>query len=147
MVRSETRRAQDQALQSLHLSWKRAALVLIGTVAYLLGFAPLYGASRAGVATLAALPVVAAGFLLGLRAGLIVGLLSLPVNALLMHLAGQSVRDALSVEHRPGPLMVARERAEAKFRTALQNVLTNSAAYSDDLDTPMMEQFQRFTPP
>src|SRR5439155_5273780 len=87
MMRSETRRAQDQVMRSLLLAWSRAALILTAAVAYLLGFAPLYGAWGAGVAALSALPVVAAGFLLGLRAGLIIGLLSLPVNALLMHLA------------------------------------------------------------
>jgi signal transduction histidine kinase len=107
MMRSKTRRAQDQVLRSLLLAWSRAALILTAAVAYLLGFAPLYGAWGAGVAALSVLPVVAAGFLLGLRAGLIIGLLSLPVNALLMHLAGQPVWDVLSAEQGPGPLMVA----------------------------------------
>jgi hypothetical protein len=59
------------------------------------------------VTTLSALPVGAAGFLLGRRAGLIIGLLSLPVNALLLHLAGLPVEDVLSAEHGSGPMMVA----------------------------------------
>jgi len=106
MILSETRSAQDHVLRSLLLAWTRAALILTAAMVYLLGFAPLYGAWGAGVAALSALPVVAAGFLLGLRAGLIIGILSLPVNALLMHVTGQPVWDVLSAEHGPGPLTV-----------------------------------------
>jgi hypothetical protein len=55
-------------MSALLLAWSRAVLILTAAVAYLLGFAPLYGAWGAGVAALSALPVVAAGFLLGLAA-------------------------------------------------------------------------------
>jgi hypothetical protein len=68
-------------------------------VAYLLGFAPLYSAWGAGVVALSALPIVAAGFLLGLLTGLIIWVLSLPVNALLWHLAGQPVWEMLSAAY------------------------------------------------
>jgi signal transduction histidine kinase len=106
MPKHDRRSKQEMVMRSLLLAWARAALIWTATVAYLLGFAPLYDIWGAGVAALSALPVVMAGFLLGLRAGLIIGLLSLPVNALLLHLAGLPVEDVLSAEYGSWPMMV-----------------------------------------
>ncbi len=69
MVISETRNVQDHVMPSRLLALMRAALTLTAAVAYLLGFAPLYSVWGAGVVALSALPVVAAGFLLGLVQG------------------------------------------------------------------------------
>jgi hypothetical protein len=69
MVLFETRNVQNQLLRSLPLAWTRPGLILTVAVAYLLGFAPLYGAWGAGVAAPSALPVVVAGFFLGLGFG------------------------------------------------------------------------------
>jgi len=64
----------------------RAALALGTWAAYLLAFIPLYRVVGQTVATLAMLPVSVIGWLFGMRAGLLAGLLVFPLNMLLVSL-------------------------------------------------------------
>ncbi|HEX5502215.1 MAG TPA: EAL domain-containing protein [Thermomicrobiales bacterium] len=66
----------------------RVALVVGVTFAYALAFVPLAGVAGGGAAALAALPVMVAAAAFGARAGLAAGLLALPLNTLLLNLAG-----------------------------------------------------------
>jgi PAS domain S-box-containing protein len=76
-------------------TWLRLAIG-IGTLAvYALAFVPLYRIASAGVVALALLPVVAAGWLLGGRAGLLGGLLATLLNTLLLNLVGEKGWDVL----------------------------------------------------
>jgi putative methionine-R-sulfoxide reductase with GAF domain len=65
------------------------------TVGYLLLFWLCFAIFAAGAAALAVLPVALAGWLLGRRAGFIAGLLSIPLNTLLLNLAGIHGWDAI----------------------------------------------------
>jgi thiamine transporter ThiT len=49
--------------------------------AYILAFRPLYSIVGILAGALVVMPIVAVGWLLGLRGGLLVGVLSLPLNA------------------------------------------------------------------
>jgi PAS domain S-box-containing protein len=73
-------------------------------VAYVAGFIPLYHLAGTDVLQLALALVVAIGYLLGFWPGLLAGLLSFPLNALLLKLAGE---DAWQVLTRPGSLQIA----------------------------------------
>ncbi len=64
----------------------RLAALCAVIVAYLLLFAPLEHAWGSVTEALSVVPVVMAGWLFGLRAGVGVALLGLPVNAALFHL-------------------------------------------------------------
>jgi len=64
----------------------RLAALLAVVVAYLLLFAPLEHAWGAAAEALSVVPVVVAAWLFGLRAGVGVALLGLPLNAALFHL-------------------------------------------------------------
>jgi len=64
----------------------RLTILLIVIAAYLLLFAPLDHAWGAAAEDLSVVPVVVAGWLFGLRAGVGVALLGLPLNAALFHL-------------------------------------------------------------
>jgi PAS domain S-box-containing protein len=64
----------------------RIALSVAAWVAYLIAFFSLYYLVGAGANALAAIPVILTGWLLGFRAGLLSGLLALPLNLLLFYL-------------------------------------------------------------
>lgn len=80
----------------------RTTLILVVVAIYVLVFVLLYPHLGSGVATLAVLPVVLAGWLLGARAGLLTGLLSFVLNTLLLNLAGVVGWDAV-LRERGGP--------------------------------------------
>ncbi len=61
----------------------RIYLVMGSVVAYVLSFVPIYSAVGGVAGSLTVLPVVTAGWLLGLSTGVLFGLLSLPLNFLL----------------------------------------------------------------
>src|SRR5262245_55416180 len=75
----------------LRARWFRVLLVVGALLMYALLFVPIYHAVPAGpsLIALAAGPIVLAGWLLGFRGGLIVGLLFFPLNILLLNLAGE----------------------------------------------------------
>ena len=62
---------------------RRVVFSLAAVSAYVLAFFPLYRLTGTGAAALATVPVVALAWLWGLRGGLIVGFLTLPLNTLL----------------------------------------------------------------
>ncbi len=80
----------------------RVALVLGAVGVYVLAFFPLYRLAGAGVSALAAVPVIAVGGLLGARAGLLAGLLSFPLNTLLLNLVGYQPGGWAAVIHAGG---------------------------------------------
>ncbi|MBN1234455.1 MAG: PAS domain S-box protein [Methanotrichaceae archaeon] len=66
-------------------SWsskKKAALVLAAVFAYMIAFLPIYSSIGDAAGAIYMLPVVIAGWLFGVRGGLLLGLLSIPVNVL-----------------------------------------------------------------
>ena len=69
------------------------SLAAVGT--YVLAFFPLYQLNGPGTAALATVPVVVLAWLWGLRGGLIVGFLTLPLNTLLFNLVGLEGWDAV----------------------------------------------------
>ena len=62
----------------------RVALVAASAVFYGLTFLPLYAHLGPGVVSLSAVPVALAGWLFGLRAGLLAGALAFPLNTVLL---------------------------------------------------------------
>lgn len=71
--------------------WKRFALGAAAVAVYAGAFIPLYRESGVGVSALAIFPVVILGWLFGSWGGLLAGLLSVPLNAVLLqavHLPG-----------------------------------------------------------
>ncbi|RME47614.1 MAG: PAS domain S-box protein, partial [Chloroflexi bacterium] len=71
-------------------------VLAIGTVAiYTAIFFPLYHVMDGGAAALSVIPVAAAGWLFGLRAGVLAGVLAFLFNTLLLNLAGQPGWDAV----------------------------------------------------
>ena len=64
-------------------------------VAYILAFVLLYPMLGPGVMSLSGLPVIVAGSSLGLRSGLLAGLLLFPLNTLLLNLTGQAGVDVV----------------------------------------------------
>ena len=73
----------------------RLAITSAATITYLVAYFPLRSLIGEGAAIAATLPVVVAGSLLGLWAGLISGLLHLPLNLLLSAAAGISASESL----------------------------------------------------
>ena len=73
----------------------RLAISVAATITYLVAYFPLSSLIGEGAAIAATLPVVVAGSLLGLWAGLISGLLHLPLNLLLSATAGISASESL----------------------------------------------------
>jgi signal transduction histidine kinase len=73
---------------SAKLSWKRVLIVLFMTAVYMAFFLSLYTRSGPAMISLSFLPVVAAGWLLGLRLGILIGAAMFPLNFLLLTLAG-----------------------------------------------------------
>ena len=84
----------------------QAALTLGIWAAYVLAFIPLYHLVGAAVSALAILPVVAMGGLGGMRAGLLAGLLTFPLNVLLTTLAGEAGWDVMVREGLPGSVLL-----------------------------------------
>jgi len=76
----------SQALKPHFESWsfkKKAVFVLAAVFAYMIAFLPIYTSIGDVAGAIYMLPAVAAGWLFGVRGGLLVGLLSIPVNILL----------------------------------------------------------------
>ncbi len=73
----------------------RIIIILGISGAYALVFFPLFHWRGADVGSLSVFPVIAAGLLLGLRGGLLTGLLAYPLNTLLLNLAGRPGWDAI----------------------------------------------------
>ena len=67
---------------------RRVLFSLTAVSAYVLAFFPLYQLNGPGTAALATAPVIALAWLWGLRGGLIVAFLTLPLNTLLFNLVG-----------------------------------------------------------
>ena len=74
---------------------RRVVFSLAAVSAYVLAFFPLYRLNGPGAAALATIPVVALAWLWGLRGGLIVGILTFPLNTLLFNLVGLEGWDAV----------------------------------------------------
>lgn len=69
--------------------WKYTVIVFGMAGAYALAFSPLYKLAGEVVAIFTVIPVMTAGWLLGRRAGILAGLLGIPLNILTFTLAGQ----------------------------------------------------------
>ncbi|MDP2955047.1 MAG: ATP-binding protein [Longimicrobiales bacterium] len=69
--------------------WRRLALAALPVVIYAVAFVPLYRQGGTGVLALALFPVVILGWLFGAWGGLLAGVLSVPLNALLLVLVGE----------------------------------------------------------
>lgn len=70
-------------------------LVTFSSALYGAAFIPLSNALGPGVAALSALPVVVTGWALGLRMGIIGGILAFPLNTLLLNLTGDGGWDVV----------------------------------------------------
>jgi signal transduction histidine kinase len=75
---------------SAKLSWKRVLIVLLITAGYVTLFVALHGRFGVAMISLSFLPVVAAGWLLGLRMGVLVAAAMLPLHILLLNLLGSN---------------------------------------------------------
>ena len=69
--------------------WRRAALAAVPVLVYAVAFVPLFRQGGTGVLALALFPVVILGWLLGAWGGLLAGVLSVPLNAMLLILVGE----------------------------------------------------------
>lgn len=69
--------------------WKRLGLASVPVVVYVAAFLPLYREGGTAVLALALFPVVVLGWLFGAWGGLLAGVLSIPVNALLLVAVGE----------------------------------------------------------
>ncbi|GMV07711.1 MAG: hypothetical protein AMXMBFR53_39860 [Gemmatimonadota bacterium] len=69
--------------------WRRLALAVVPVAVYALAFVPLFRQGDTGVLALALFPVVILGWLFGAWGGLLAGVLSVPLNALLLVLVGE----------------------------------------------------------
>ena len=69
--------------------WRRFALAGAAVAVHAIGFIPIYQQSGAGVSALSIFPVVIIAWLFGAWGGLVAGLLALPLNALLLLMAGE----------------------------------------------------------
>lgn len=69
--------------------WRRVALAFLAVAVYMAAFIPLFRAGDTGVLALALFPVVILGWLFGSWGGLLAGVLSVPLNALLLILVGE----------------------------------------------------------
>jgi PAS domain S-box-containing protein len=84
----------------------KAAFVVGTWVAYALAFIPLYHLVELTVAALALLPVVVTGWLFGMRAGLLAGLLTFPLNMLLTTLVSGTGWDMMTPEGLFGSIII-----------------------------------------
>lgn len=69
--------------------WKRLVLAVLALLVYAAAFIPLYRQGGVGVSALAIFPVVILGWLFGAAGGLVAGVLSVPLNALLLRAVGE----------------------------------------------------------
>jgi len=84
----------------------RVMLALASWVVYALAFIPLYYLAGPPVAALAVLPVAATGWLLGMPAGVLAGLLAFPLHILLLSLVGEAGWDLMTREGLPVSLVM-----------------------------------------
>lgn len=70
--------------------WRRLALGLLVVVIYVVAFIAMYQEAGTGVLALAIFPVVIIGWLFGAWGGLLAGVLSAPLNALLLSAQGEA---------------------------------------------------------
>jgi PAS domain S-box-containing protein len=84
----------------------QVAFALGSWVAYALAFIPLYHWLGIGVAALGILPVAAMGWLFGMRAGLLAGLLTFPMDMLLTTLAGGAGWDMITPVGMSGSVII-----------------------------------------
>lgn len=70
-------------------AWRRVALAVLALAVYAVAFIPLYGRAGVGVSALSIFPVVILGWLFGAWGGLLGGVLSVPLNAVLLSLVGE----------------------------------------------------------
>ncbi len=68
---------------------RESACLVAPILAFAAAFPPLYALAGASVGALAALPVAVAAWTRGVRAGLLLALLTIPLNTLLLNLVGQ----------------------------------------------------------
>lgn len=73
---------------SAKLSWKRVFAVLAMTAVYIALFLWFYPSFGSAMISLSFLPVVTAGWLMGLRTGVVVAVLTLPLHLLLLNAVG-----------------------------------------------------------
>src|SRR5262245_24830055 len=76
-------------------SQQRLLIVLASVVIYTVAFFPLYQASGAGIAALALVPTIIAGWFLGLRLGVLFTLLIVVLNTVLFFIVGAGSSVAL----------------------------------------------------
>lgn len=69
--------------------WRRLGLAVLVVVVYVVSFFPLYQQGDTGVLALTIFPVVILGWLFGAWGGLLAGIFSVPVNALLLTMVGE----------------------------------------------------------
>ncbi|MGD8321133.1 MAG: PAS domain S-box protein, partial [Gemmatimonadota bacterium] len=88
-MRRPERRNAFRASLVIEPWWRRVGLAVLVVGVYLGAFVPLYREADTGILALAIFPVVILGWLFGAWGGLLAGVLSVPVNALLLTLVGQ----------------------------------------------------------
>ena len=69
--------------------WRRVLLAVLAVGIYTAAFVPLFRQADTGVLALAIFPVVVVGWLFGAWGGLLAGVLSVPLNALLLVIVGE----------------------------------------------------------
>jgi glucose-6-phosphate-specific signal transduction histidine kinase len=74
---------------------RRIVVVLLLATLYALSFVPLHGVIDRSAAIISAVPVVVASWFFGTRTGVLAGLLTLPVNTILIGVAGGDQVDFL----------------------------------------------------
>jgi PAS domain-containing protein len=78
--------------------WRRLTLAAVVVLAYAAAFVPLYRESDTAILALALFPVVILGWLFGAWGGLLAGVGSVPLNALLLYLVGVDGWDVMTRE-------------------------------------------------
>lgn len=73
----------------------RVAVVAASAIFYALTFLPLYRTLGPGVVSLSAVPVALAGWLFGLRAGMMAGALAFPINTVLLGIDPASINQVI----------------------------------------------------
>jgi PAS domain S-box-containing protein len=85
----------------------RGGIVAVATVVYIAVFVAFDEAAGGGIAALATIPVLFAGFLFGLRAGVVAGLVAFPLNTALMNFTGMQLGPLAVLESGGAPGTVA----------------------------------------